>query len=528
VSSSIVSSIAAGVAGIDLGTSSCKVGIFAAAGSVLGMGQAAFAIERGADGRAELDSGEWWPRVCAAVRQALAQAGAEVSAVGVSGQVGTHLLLDAAGQPVRPALSWQDTRSGAEALRLHERLGGERLRAALGIDLPPSPAWPLPRLLWLQRHAPADLARTRHLLQMKDYIVHCLTGEWATDASSWRGLLRLPGSELATDLLRELGLPADLLPPRRAPWAVIGAVTPAAAEATGLRAGLPVVTGWHDLNCALLGSGVTRPGQGFDLGGTSEHVGVALGAHGPAERAAGLMLAPYLSAQLGSAARVCYGVTSAGGGALDWYANEFARGLLRAHGLDLPADFGARLEALAAGASPGADGLLFLPYLSGERAPIWDANARGVFFGLTRRHGHAHLARAVLEGVAYSLRQVLEAVEAVARLRVERLRASGGPAEVGAWNQIKADVLGRPLSVPRVTHAACLGAAMLAAIGLGWHADADQAAQAMVQARGEVIPNVRHAERYAALYSVYTDLYPRLRTAFADLARIATLEDPNA
>ncbi len=511
------------VVGIDLGTSSCKVGVFDPQGEQHGFGQAAYAIVRGPDGQAEQNAEDWWQGVCQALDQAL-QGGqvpaASVAAVGLSGQVGTHLLLDREGQPVRPALSWQDTRSASEATALLQRLGRERLALALGIDLPPGPAWPLPRLLWLQRHEPRHLAQTWRMLQVKDFVAYRLTGELATDASSWRGLVCLPGSEIATALLQELALPVDLLAPRHPPSAIVGRVTRAAAEACGLAAGTPVVTGWNDLNCGLLGTGVVRPGMGFDIGGTTEHLGVALSAAAPLQPATNLMVAPYLSEDQTGATRVCYGVTSAGGGALDWYANQFVPDLLQSQGLPLPPDSAARLEAIAAGVPPGAAGLIFLPYLNGERAPIWDASARGVFFGLSSRHRHGHFVRAILEGVAFSLRQVLQVVETTVGAPIERVHASGGPTRLGLWNQIKANVLGRPLVIPKETHAACLGAAMLAAIGLGWQAGAVQAAAAMVHSAQHVEPETRYAARYDALFSVYTSLYPQLRTAYAQLAAI--------
>ncbi|MGH2523644.1 MAG: xylulokinase, partial [Anaerolineales bacterium] len=515
------------VVGIDLGTSSCKVGIFDHGGGQQGFGQAAYSIVRGPDGQAEQRPDDWWQSVCQAVRLALQSGhvpGDGVAAVGLSGQVGTHLLLDREGQPVRPALSWQDTRARSEATALHQRIGRERLASALGIDLPPGPAWPLPRLLWLRRHAPQHLAQTWRILQVKDFVAFRLTGELATDSSSWRGLVRLPGSEVAADLLQELDLPLDLLPPRQLPCATIGGVSQTAAEACGLAAGTPVVTGWNDLNCGLLGTGVVRPAMGFDIGGTSEHLGVALSADTPLQPADNLMLAPYLSEDRHGAARVCYGVTSASGGALDWYANQFVTDLLKSHGLSLPPDSHARLEAIAASAPPGAAGLVFLPYIHGERAPIWDAAARGVFFGISSTHRHRHFVRAVLEGVAFSLRQVLQVVETAIGAPVDRVYASGGPAGLPLWNQIKANVLNRPLVIPRVTHAACLGAAMLAAIGSGWYADAVQAAEAMVHIAQQVEPDTRYAARYDALFSLYASLYPQLRTAYARLAAISANE----
>lgn len=515
--------------GIDLGTSSCKAGVFDSHGGPHGLGQAAYAIARESDGQAEQSPEVWWPSVCLAVRQALQNgqvSGEAVVAVGLSGQVGTHLLLNREGQPVRPALSWQDTRAHSEATALHQRIGRERLASVLGIDLPPGPAWPLPRLLWLQRHAPQHLAQTWRMLQVKDFIGHRLTGELATDAASWRGLVRLPGSEIASDLLQELDLPPDLLAPRQPPSAIMGLVSQTAAEACGLVAGTPVMTGWNDLNCGLLGTGVVRPGMGFSISGTTEHLGVALAADALLQSTDNLMLAPYLS---DGATRVCYGVTSAGGGALEWYANQFVPDLLQSHGLSLPPQAQMRFEALAADAPPGAAGLIFLPYLHGERAPIWDAAARGVFFGLSGRHRHRHFVRAILEGVAFSLRHVLQTVESTIPTPIDRIYLSGGPATIPLWNQIKANVLNRPLVIPTVTHAACLGAAMLAAMGSGWYADAVQAAETMVHQSHSVEPETHHAlrSRYDALFALYTSLYPKLRTAFAGLAAFNTIDGVN-
>jgi len=365
------------------------------------------------------------------------------------------------------------------------------------------------------------------MLQVKDFVVYRLTGELATDASSWRGLVCLPGSEIALALLRELDLPVDLLAPRYPPTALIGRISRQAAEACGLTAGTPVVTGWNDLNCGLLGTGVVRPGMGFDMGGTSEHLGVTLSAAALVPSAEKLMLAPYLSEEPMGAARVCYGVTSAGGGSLEWYANQFVPDLLQSYGLLLPTDAPARLEAIAASAPPGAAGLVFLPYLHGERAPIWDATARGVFFGISSHHTHRHFVRAVLEGVAFSLRQVLQTVETTVGAQVNEVHVSGGPASLGLWNQIKASILNRPVRIPQVTQAACLGAAMLAAIGNGWYVGAVQAAEAMVQPTQQVDPDPRDSARYNALFSLYASLYPQLQTAYVQLAAINATEELN-
>jgi len=212
----------------------------------------------------------------------------------------------------------------------------------------------------------------------------------------------------------------------------------------------------------------------------------------------------------------------------EWYAAQFVPDLFAAYGQTLPPDASERLEALAGSVPPGAGGVLFLPYLNGERAPIWDSSARGVFFGLSSAHRHPHFARAVLEGVAFSLRQVLQLVEAATGAPVALVHASGGPARLALWNKIKADVLQRPLVIPRETHAACLGAAMLAAIGSGWFAGPVPAAAGMVQLAQQVDPDARRAARYDVIFPLYANLYPQLRGAFAQLADINANEDTNA
>jgi len=236
---------------------------------------------------------------------------------------------------------------------------------------------------------------------------------------------------------------------------------------------------------------------------------------------------PFLAEDHDGAAQVFYGVTSAGGGALDWYADQFVPDLVASYGLALPDDAQGRLAELAAAAPPGAGGLVFLPYLNGERAPIWDTAARGVFFGIGSQHRHRHFARAVLEGVAFSLRQILELVEAASGQRSAGIVASGGPATMPLWNSIKASVLNRPFMIPRVIHAACLGAGMLAAVGACWHGEVAKAAEAMVHIAEQVDPDKAQVERYDSLYPLYTSLYPQLKGAYARLAEFNKMETGN-
>ncbi len=515
------------VLGIDLGTSGCKCGLFSGDGSLIACERSRYPTVRGADGRAEQDPEDWWRSTSEACRRVVGVAAvspARIHAVGIGGQIPTHVLVDRQGRPLRPAVTWQDVRSGQAWPALDSRFGRMELADALGIDLPQGPAWPLPRLLWLQKEEPATLARAWRFLLAKDYVAYRLTGELAIDASSWRGLVHT-GTELpATEILQALELPLDLLARVRKPWDVMGSVTPGAATTMGLLPGTPVVTGWNDFNCALLGSGLAAKGSGFSISGTSDHLGMTWDEQLPSHGIDRLMFAPYMPAGTEGPPRVVYGVTTAGGGSLDWYARQFVPDSLAAYGFGVPADIRGVQERLAGSVPAGSSGLIFLPYIHGERAPIWDSSARGVLFGLHGAHRHAHVMRAMLEGVAFSLRHVLETVEAATGLPIDSLRASGGPIGSPLWNRIKASVLRRPLLVPRVLDAGCLGAAILAGVGAGWYASPLDAAAAMVHTDHQVDPEERDVALYDELFAIYVSLYPRLKDQFAELAKLRSME----
>ena len=407
--------------GLDLGSSSVKAGAFAPDGRVLAAASVEYPTSSQRPGWKEQDPEGWWRAACSAIREVLAGlGGARVMAAGATGHVCSLTFLDGAGVPLRPAVVFQDQRAIEEVEEVAARFSRSELASALGVDLPPSAAWPLPRLLWFRKHEPEMLARARFLLQAKDYLNLRLTGEFASDAGSNRGIVNLETGAVARELLDAFGLPGDLLPAIREPHAVLGAVSAQAAAETGLAAGVPVVEGWNDLNAAVLGAGNCRDGDAFNITGTSEHFGLVV-AGAPSSPV--LTCAPYLPGL-----RLFYGVTTSGGGSLHWY-----RGVTGATV--------ATLVEEAEGTPAGAHGLLFLPYLAGERAPIWDSRASGAFFGIRNSHTRAHFTRAILEGVAFSLRQIAELTWSVSQRTAAAVRVSGGASRLRLWNQIKADVL---------------------------------------------------------------------------------------
>lgn len=495
------------VLAVDIGTSSCKAGLLDPQGQVAAQRSAPYPTAFPAPGLAEQDPEHWWQAAADALRSLVAAAAVrpeQVRAIALSGQTPTLALLDAAGAPLGPGLTWQDGRGGAEVQWLREQVAPETLAQWLGAHIPVGASWPPVRLLWFRRHRPDLLARAALAVQPKDLVYRRLTGVWATDRATWRGLVNLQTGRIDPRLLDLLQVGAGLVPPALAPTDAPGRLTPAAAAALGLAAGTPVAVGWPDSWCAILGAGGGRFARGFDVSGTSEVVGVF--SQGPVAYTPGLMSLPMLPEL-----NAFYGPTQAGGGALDWALSLWDSG-------GAPAERYARALAAAAAVPAGSDGLLFLPYLQGERAPHWDPHARGVFFGLTTRHTQAHLVRAVLEGVAFSIRQVLLLGARAAQVELDAVMITGGPSRLDLWNQIKADVAGAPFLQTRAADSGLVGGGVLGAVAAGWHPDPAAAVAAMVQVERRVEPDPAHRERYTYLYGIYADLYGSLQGLYGRLA----------
>jgi len=481
---------------IDLGTTFCKAAAFDAQGRRRGLGRAPCAVSRPQLGWVEQEPDEWW-RAATAALQGLWATGVDpeaVAAVGLSGHFSTAFV-DAGGRSVRPAITWLDGRAVAEAEWLETEVGPDRLRRALGIDLPISAAMPHARLLWLARHEPRSFGRLAATYQAKDYLVERLTGERATDRHSELGLLNIATGKADAEYLALLGLRPEQVPPPSDPFAVVGAVTSPAARATGLRPGTKVVCGWIDAYCAMLGTGLGEGGTAFDIAGTSEVVGTQ-GCPQPGGDARGQLIIPLTADRT-----VIYALMSCGADSLAWVRDLVGR----------PAYATALREAAAV--PSGADGVLFLPYLEGERSPVWDAGARGCFVGLHRSHGRGHAVRAVLEGVAHAIRQNLAGGQAAGAFPLEGVRLSGGGAQARLWCRIKADVLGLPVTTTAESETGALGAAMLAAIGAGAHADFPAAVRAMVRTRDSYRPDPAAHEAHSLAHERYLRLYAATREA---------------
>jgi xylulokinase len=488
------------VLGLDVSTTATKAVLQDAEGAVLAVGASAYPYETPHPLWSEQDPALWWDASRVAVRAALEVAGADaaaVEAVGLTGQMHGLVTLDARDEVLRPAILWNDQRTGAECDVIREIVGRGRLIATTGNDA--LPGFTAPKLLWLRRHEPEVWAAIAHVLLPKDLVRLRLTGEHAVDRADGSGtmLFDLASRDWSTEIVSELGIERGWLPQTYEGPMITGSITEAAASATGLRAGTPVIAGGGDQAAAAIGVGSVVPGVSSVSLGTSGVMFTTT--EGPTIEPEGRLHA------------FCHavpdrwhlmGVMLSAAGSLRWYRDALAPGVA----------FEELVEE-AAQAPPGSDGLLFLPYLTGERTPYPDPLARGAFVGLTVHHGRAHLTRAVLEGVAFGLRDSLELMLAAGLPHPTEIRATGGGIRSALWRQILADVLGAAIVTTIDAEGAAQGAATLAAVGAGWFDTVQDACRALVRT-GETTPPSEAAGAYTRAYARYRGLYPALAATF--------------
>ena len=479
------------VIGVDLGTSETKAGLFDQQGNLLRLARCGYPIiTAGETGCAESDPERWWTAVCQTLHEVTQDAPAEeLAALCVQGQGPSVVMADEKGKPLNNAILWMDTRPCGERDELSETLGH-----------PISPFAHMPMALWMARHRKEAYAEARWFLAAWDFVALRLCGQ--PPASALAYFQPFPEDEVEAS-----GLPHRLFPQVVEAGHPIAGLTAAAAGEMGLPEGLPVVAGVHDGIATFIGAGLVEPGRSADVNGTSG--GLALCWNEPISKP-GIFSATWIH----PGEYIVGGAMAALGKCLDW-VRESVAGSRMTH---------EELIQEAIQTPVGADRLIFLPYLAGERAPIWDPQARGVFFGLTLNHRQEHLARAVLESVAYALRHVAaELLESGAR--IDEVRVCGRQALSADWNRIKADVLGIPVAVPRVREAALMGAAVLAGVGAGLLPDITEGANQMVRIDEVLEPIPAHHRQYTELFGVYKRLYPDLRSAFHQLCAGAQEEE---
>ena len=484
--------------GVDVGTSGTRALAVTADGEMVAEATRPHDLLTPRPGWSEQDPAQWWEATKAVLAEVARD---DVVGIGLTGQMHGSVFLDSAGEVIRPALLWNDQRTAAECDEITERVGAERLLEIAGN--PALTGFQAPKIVWLARHEPDNYARVASVLLPKDYVRLMLTGEHATDASDASGtlLLDVRARDYSAAILDALEIPREWLPRVYEGPEVTGTLRDELADELGLPRGLPVAAGGGDNAAAAVGVGVVRAGAVSTSIGTS---GV-LFAHSDA-------FAPDPSGRVHA---FCHAVPGAwhlmavilsAGGSLSWWREK----------LGGDADFDT-LVAEAAAVEPGAEGLLFLPYLTGERTPHLDPHARGAFVGLTVRHGRGHLTRAVMEGVAFAMRDGLEIMRGLG-VPDDDMRAVGGGARSPLWMQLQADVYGRAVRRTVIDEGPAYGAALLGGVAAGVFADVGEASE-RVRLRDEVTePDAERARRYDELYATYTSLYPALRDAMHALA----------
>ena len=491
------------VLGIDASTTAVKALLVDEAGAVRGVGTSEYDFSVPRPLWSEQQPALWWDGTIAAIRSVLATtgvSGAEVAAVGLTGQMHGAVLLDASGDVLRPAILWNDQRTGAECDAIRRAVGPERLIAITGNDA--LTGFTAPKLVWVRDHEPNVWRRVAHVLLPKDYVRLRLTGDYAVDKADGAGtlLFDLAGRDWSGEVLDALGIDPAWLPRTWEGPQITGFVSADAAALTGLRPGTPVVAGGGDQAANAVGVGAVVAGRMALSLGTSGVVFATTDQ--PLFEPAGRVHA-FCHAVPGRWHMMSVMLSAAG--SLRWYRDAIAP--------DVAFD---DLVGEASDVPPGSAGLFFLPYLSGERSPHPDPLARGAFIGLTLGHDRRHLTRAVLEGVAFGLRDGLDLMTAAGVPVPSQIRASGGGTSSQLWRQILADVLDTEIATVNTTEGAAYGAGLLAAVGAGWFPSVEDAAEAFVTATPVASPGP-DAPRYADAHTTYRGLYPALAPTFQRL-----------
>jgi xylulokinase len=491
------------VLGLDVSTTATKAVLLDAEGTVHAASSSGYTFETPQPLWSEQDPLLWWNGTITAIRGALAASGVEgddVEAVGLAGQMHGLVALDRHDDVLRPAILWNDQRTEAECDEIRETIGRDRLIAVTGNDA--LAGFTAPKLMWVRRHEPDVWSQIAHILLPKDLVRLRLTEDHAVDRADGAGtlLFDLAARDWSAEVVDALGIDSAWLPTTYEGPAITGSISAEAASATGLRAGTPVVAGGGDQAAAAVGVGAVEPGV----------VSLSLGTSGVVFTATD---EPLIDPE-GRLHSFCHavperwhvmGVMLSAAGSLQWFRDALAPGVAFPTLVD---------EAL--GAPPGSDGVLFLPYLSGERTPYPDPHARGAFVGLAARHGRPHLTRSVLEGVAFGLKDSLELMRTVGVTGFDEIRATGGGSKSVLWRQILADVLEMPVMTTTSSEGAAQGAAMLAATGAGWFADVQDACRTLVTLGERVEP--APADVYRERYAQYRSLYPALAPTFRSIS----------
>ena len=489
--------------GLDIGTGGARAVAVEESGGILAEATSSYPLTSPRPGWTEQDPEEWWRAAREVLGRVAAEVGGEVRGIGLTGQMHGSVFLDAGERPIRPALLWNDQRTARQCAEISGLVGAERLIAIAGN--PALTGFQAPKILWLREEEPQNYRRVASVLLPKDYIRLRLTGERATDASDAAGtlLLDVGRREWSEEILSRLEIPRGWLPRVYEGPEATGALRGGVASELGLPAGIPVAAGGGDNAAAAVGVGVVREGILSSSVGTSGVLFAHTDAFSPDPSG---RVHAFCHALPG--AYHLMGVTLSAGGSLAWWRSTLEK------------DYEVLVEE-AAQVPPGAEGLLFLPYLTGERTPHLDPAARGAFIGLTARHTAAHMSRAVMEGVVFSLRESLEILRSLG-VPVEEVRATGGGARSPLWRQLQADIYNTPIRRTTADEGPAYGAALLGGVAAGAYRDVQEAVASCVRLREELTePDERRSKAYEEHYAVYRSLYAANREVMHRLSELA-------
>ena len=489
--------------GIDIGTSGTKSALYDLDGNLIASETVEYPLYQPQNGYAEQDPEDWWQATVRTLSVVTQKADGEIVGVGITGQMHSLVLLDTDNRVIRPAILWCDQRTASECREIEEKVGRERL-----IEITANPAltgFTASKLMWVKKHEKAFFDKCAHILLAKDYIRFKLTGEYATDVSDASGmqLLDVKKRKWSEEVCESLGIDMSKLARVYESPELTGRITSEAARVTGLPEGCAVAGGAGDNAAAAIGTGVYRSGQAFTTIGTS-----------------GVVFAPTNEPKIDPKGRIhtfcaatpdtwhVMGVTQAAGLSLNWFKNNLAKDLSYSE-----------IDAGCENLPIGCDRLIYLPYLMGERTPILDSDARGVFFGLSAKHTELHMARAVIEGVSYSLYSCLEILREIG-IDTEDMALCGGGGKSLFWRRMLCDIYGIPIKTMESGEGAALGAAILGGVASGVYSSVEEGCIRSVRAKNIIYPDSEANREYRKYYKIYSGLYPKLKQSFKDLGNI--------
>jgi xylulokinase len=491
--------------GLDIGTSGVKALLVSPEGKIISSKTESYPLATPHSGWAEQSPYDWWEATVKVIKETVSDNpidSNQIKGISLSGQMHSSVFLDEKMEVIRPAILWSDTRTSEQCKEIYARAGGLD-QLIYYVSNPALEGFTAPKILWLKENEPENYKKVKHILLPKDYVRYKLTGELFTEVSDAAGtlLFEVIKKRWSTGLLEKLEINQDLLPPVLNSFDLAGRITKNIAEQTGLKFGTSVVAGGADNACGAVGSGIIEEGR----------VMVSIGS-------SGVVLAQTNNPQADQEGRIhlfnhacpeswyMMGVTLSAGISYEWLQKKLFNNRLSY----------AKLDQLAEEIEPGSEGLIFLPYLYGERTPHNDANARGVYFGISGKHDQRHFTRSVLEGVAFALKDSLELIKDKG-VKIKEIRAIGGGAKSRIWQQILADILGEEINLLNVEEGPAFGAALIAGVGVGVYDSFAEAVNRIIKVKKTIVPGIQNNEIYNQCYQLYKKLYYSLKENFKEL-----------